>query len=383
MEALQGRVAGMDIMQTSGAVGSNPEITLRGVRSLYGGNDPLFIVDGLPASFEQINTYDIESIEILKDASSTAIYGSAGANGVVIISTKRGKEGKTLISLDARYGFSGQAYFKHGMIGDEYITYKKEAYRTTHQESYPEDLSNIFNQDDLNAINEGKWIDWVDLCIGGRQQQQKYNISISSGTKKTKVFTSFNVEKEKGLLSNENKDRYGIRFNIDQELTDWAHLGTNLTLNYTDMNGRSSKIFTLALSSYPIGVPFDEYGNINFKYIRENISPLGDEIPGQYVDNRKTIYSTGSTYLELTPIKGLTVKSILGATLSANRRGLYYGEQCISNPSTGQAPPTSGNYNNYGFSYNWDNIIRRIRQNRDKVTVFLEVNAIKFGHQYQ
>src|SRR5690606_41567829 len=105
--------------KTSGRIGAGVDILLRGTRSIYGDNSPLFIIDGIPGSYNEINPSDIESVDILKDASSTAIYGSAGSNGVVIITTKRGKEGKTRVNFDAYYGFSGEPEYCHGMIGDE------------------------------------------------------------------------------------------------------------------------------------------------------------------------------------------------------------------------------------------------------------------------
>ena len=121
MEALQGKIAGMDIVKSSGQVGEDVSILLRGSRSIYGSNEPLFIIDGIPGSYSQVNPSDIESVDVLKDASSTAIYGSAGANGVVIITTKRGKEGKATVNFDAYYGFSGSPNYKHGMVGDEWV----------------------------------------------------------------------------------------------------------------------------------------------------------------------------------------------------------------------------------------------------------------------
>ena len=129
MEALQGKIAGMDIVKSSGQVGEDVSILLRGSRSIYGSNEPLFIIDGIPGSYSQVNPSDIESVDVLKDASSTAIYGSAGANGVVIITTKRGKEGKATVNFDAYYGFSGSPNYKHGMVGDEWVNYQREAYK--------------------------------------------------------------------------------------------------------------------------------------------------------------------------------------------------------------------------------------------------------------
>lgn len=357
MEALQGKVSGLDVMRPTGEVGGTVDVTLRGIRSLYGGNDPLFIVDGLPSSYDQINPQDIESIDILKDASSTAIYGSAGANGVVIITTKRGAEGKTQINLDTYYGFSGQAYFNHGMTGDEFINYKREGYRTTHTETYPENLNQMFTDADVELINQGKWIDWIDEIIGKPVQQQKYNLSVSSGTAKTKVFTSFNVALNEGMLSNENQQRYGIRLNLDQELAKWAKLGTSVNVNYTNLNARGSNIFTRAISAYPLGEPYTADGEINPTFHNEDLSPLGDQISQQYVNNRKSIYANTAVFIELHPIKALTFRSNFGATLSGTRRGAYTGAKATSNSQTGLTTPSAGIYNNFGFGYQWDNIL--------------------------
>lgn len=200
MEALQGKVAGMDITKSSGETGSDVNILLRGSRSIYGSNEPLFIIDGIPGSYSQVNPSDIESIDVLKDASSTAIYGSAGANGVVIITTKRGAEGKAIVNFDAYYGFSGDANYKHGMIGDEWIEYQKEAYKYTNG-SYPSDMATLMgNPTFTDAIEQGKWIDWVDLASGRRATTQKYALSVSGGTQNTRIFASTSYAREEGLL---------------------------------------------------------------------------------------------------------------------------------------------------------------------------------------
>ena len=120
MEALQGKIAGFDITKESGQVGSSMNLLLRGSRSIYGDNQPLFIIDGLPGSYESLSPNDIESVDVLKDASATAIYGSAGANGVVIITTKRGQVGRVKVNFDAYYGWSGKPEYKNGMTGDEW-----------------------------------------------------------------------------------------------------------------------------------------------------------------------------------------------------------------------------------------------------------------------
>ena len=184
MEALQGKIPGMDITKTSGQVGGDVTILLRGSRSIYGSNEPLFIIDGIPGSYSQVSPSDIESVDVLKDASSTAIYGSAGANGVVIITTKRGKEGKATVNFDAYYGFSGSPNYRHGMTRDEWVTYQQEAYKYKNGD-YPTDMSALLGkQDFIDAYNDGKWIDWIDEVSGNTATTQKYSLSVSSGTEK-------------------------------------------------------------------------------------------------------------------------------------------------------------------------------------------------------
>lgn len=360
MEALQGKIAGMDIQRTSGAVGSGVSILLRGTRSIYGDNEPLFIVDGLPASINEINPSDIESIDVLKDASSTAIYGSAGANGVVIVTTKRGRQGRVKINFDAYYGISGDAYFLHGMTGDEYVDYQREHYRTINGE-YPQDdnMALIFtNSDHLQAYEEGKWIDWVDEIIGGNVKQEKYSLSLNSGTESTKIFASFNLAKEEGLLKNENQNKYGLRLNLDHKISSWATVGTNINITHTDRNNRASKVFTVSLRAFPLGDAYDENGNVNYEYIADETSPLGDDIKDQWVDNTKANYANSTAYLEFTPLNGLKLRSNIGVTLNSSRRGRYKGEQSVATPihSAYTAPvATIGNY--YSYGYTWENII--------------------------
>ena len=236
MEALQGKIPGMDITKTSGQVGGEVSILLRGSRSIYGNNEPLFIIDGIPGSYSQVNPSDIESVDVLKDASSTAIYGSAGANGVVIITTKRGKEGKATINFDAYYGFSGSPNYKHGMTQDEWVTYQKEAYRYKNGD-FPSDMSALLGKQAFtDAYNAGKWIDWVDEVSGNTATTQKYSLSVSSGTEKTRIFASTSYNREEGLLSNENLNRYSLRLNIDQQLFSWAKVGFTSNLVYRDLN---------------------------------------------------------------------------------------------------------------------------------------------------
>ena len=157
MEALQGKIAGFDITKESGEIGAGVNLLLRGSRSIYGDNQPLFIIDGLPGSYDNLSPNDIESVDVLKDASATAIYGSAGANGVVIITTKRGASGKVKVNFDAYYGWSGTPEYKNGMVGEEWTNYYREAYKYKNG-SYPENVNALLggNQAYIDAYNQGK-----------------------------------------------------------------------------------------------------------------------------------------------------------------------------------------------------------------------------------
>lgn len=357
MEALQGKIAGMDITKTSGQVGGDVTILLRGSRSIYGNNEPLFIIDGIAGSYSQVSPSDIESVDVLKDASSTAIYGSAGANGVVIITTKRGKEGKATVNFDAYYGFSGSPNYRHGMTRDEWVSYQKEAYRYKNGD-YPADIAALLGkQDFIDAYNNGKWIDWVDEVSGNTATTQKYSLSVSSGTEKTKLFASTSYNREEGLLNNENLNRYSLRLNLDQQIFSWAKLGFTSNIVYRDLNSGVKNTFTRSLSAFPLGDAYTEEGKINHEYIAGQYSPMGDFIENQYVNNTRSTYLNVNGYIELSPLKDLTFTSRLNGTLDHSRRGQYWGNQCNANrPSYAGSPHASITHNN-AWNYTWENIL--------------------------
>lgn len=358
MEALQGKVAGMDIMKSSGAIGSGVDIQLRGTRSIYGDNTPLFIIDGLPGSYDSLNPNDIESIDVLKDASATAIYGSAGSNGVVIITTKHGAEAKTKVNFDAYFGFSGGAKFKSGMQGDEWTNYYREAYKYRNG-SYPENVTALLNgnQDYVDAYNGGKWIDWVDQASGRTATTQKYALSVQGGTAKTKVYTSLVYNRDEGLLENEKQDRYSMRVNIDQTIAPWAVVGASANLVYTIRDAGVKNTFTQSLKAFPLGDPRGDAGELNYEYIQNQYTPLGDYIKDQYANNTRNTFINAIAYVELTPLKGLKFRSQFNGTLDHSRLGQYWGAQCNANRPSYAGTPHASIHNTDSYKYNWENIL--------------------------
>ena len=369
MEALQGKVAGMDIVKNSGQIGDNPQIQLRGSRSIYGSNEPLFIIDGFPGSYDQVNPSDIESIDVLKDASSTAIYGSAGANGVVMITTKRGKAGKATVNLDMYYGVSGSPNYTHGMTGAEWVAYQSEAYAVQHGAA-PDNISSLLgNQAYIEAYNEGKWIDWVEEAAGHTAVTQKYNISVTGGNDKTKVFASASYANDQGLLRNEERDQYQLRMNIDQEIFSWARAGFSSHLTYTDHDRGVQNTFTGALTAFPLGDARDENGNFRPIYIDGRNTPMGDFIPGQFKNNTISTYVNANAYLEIMPLKGLSLKTQFGARLSNSRRGEYWGLNASANPRSYAALPWAEKTHANAWKYIWENIVSYNRTFAENHTV--------------
>ena len=358
MEALQGRITGMDITKTGGQVGAGVNVLLRGNRSIYGSNEPLFIIDGVPGDFDSVNPSDIESVDVLKDASSTAIYGSAGSNGVVIITTRRGVEGRATVNFDAYYGFSGNPDYYKPMLGQEWTDYQREAYRYING-AYPTDMSSILTQTEvLKAYNDGKWIDWLDLAAGKRATTQKYNLSVSAGTEKTKVFASATYDKETSLIENEDQNRYALRLNLDQEIFKWATLGFSSNLNYRIRNLGSDRSFTRATSALPLGDAYDANGNIIWEYMPGFNSPLGNLIPDQHVNENRMTDVNATAYLQLNPIEGLSFRSQVSAALISRRHGRFWGSQSISSlPFYATSSPYADVNHYYGYRYTWENIL--------------------------
>lgn len=356
MDALQGKVVGMDIVKSSGQSGSGVNILLRGSRSIYGDNSPLFIIDGIPGSYSNLNPSDIESIDVLKDASSTAIYGSAGSNGVVIITTKKGKAGKTSVNFDAFYGVNGFPQFPHGMTGENYINLKREAYRGQYG-NYPEFMNDIFtNPAQLAAYNDGKWVDWVDLVLDN-STQQNYSVGINGGGEKTQTYLSVNYNNEKGILKNDNFKKYVVRGNIDYSLSKIIKTGTNLQMTYTDGNARAQNVFGSALTFAPLGDPYNEDGTVKHIPVDGITNPLSDEIQDQYKNNSQNFAFAGNGFVDINPVRGLTFRSILGTTLGSLRTGRYFGRQSIANPEAGFNLPVAVIVNERDYNYRWENIL--------------------------
>ncbi len=365
MESVQGKVSGVDIVRTSGAAGARPGITVRGNRSINANNDPLFIVDGIQYnSYEDINVNDVESMEILKDASSTAIYGSRGANGVIIITTKKGNSGKVKISANTYYGISEVAGYPVPMTGPQFADLKRQASRTAGLWNSTADDSKVFtNAADLAAVNNNVSTYWPGFLLK-KGSQQDYGVGVSSGNDKTKVYFSFDYFKEKGLLNNDYSGRYTVRLNIDQAITNTFKVGLQSQLTYYDQNLRADNILTVANKVIPYFVPYNADGSLaKYPGNGNQVNPLMEEIPGAYVNQYKITRILSTAYAEWKPFKELSIRSNLGVTNSNSRNGSFQGENTIVRAlSSGSI---SSVINSTATNLLWENIITWQKQFAD------------------
>ncbi|WP_420150450.1 SusC/RagA family TonB-linked outer membrane protein [Spirosoma sp.] len=365
IEALQGKIPGADITRNSGYAGANASIRIRGNRSIANpnsSNNVLYIVDGVQGvNANDINPNDIASIDVLKDASSTAIYGSRGANGVIIITTKRGSSGKAKLSYNGYAGISEVAGYGKFMTGPEYIAFRREAYRASGTWSSPADDAKIFNPLQLDAIQKQQFPSWPELLLKPGFQQD-HQLGITAGTDKTKIYFSAGYYNEKGILRMDEFKRYSARMNIDQTINDWITVGMQTQLAYIDNDVRRDP-FNRASNIPPLGTSFDETGNFLLFPLGGNVvNPLADEQPNAYKRNNKTNRGTLSAYLELRPFDGFTVRSTLGAIFSTNELGNYYGRNTIDGQGTrSQASIT----NNQSRNLSWENVFTYKRAIQD------------------
>lgn len=229
LAALQGQVSGVNIQQRTGAPGAVNMIRIRGANSLSrNSNEPLYVVDGMILSRigTDITTNDVQSIQILKDASATAIYGSRGANGVIIITTKRGTTGKTQVSYDAYLGFHDIIKKLEFLNADEY----KDYYKKSRQNATTNTII------DPNIINSNSNTDWIDQ-IYQQGLSQNHTISVRGGSNQSKYYTSINYFNQKGVIRNTDYKRFSLRFNGDQLISNKLKLSENILLAYTNTNG--------------------------------------------------------------------------------------------------------------------------------------------------
>lgn len=368
MESLQGRVAGLDITRSSGQPGAGLNIQLRGNRSFTASGTPLFIINGLPGDYTTLNPYDIESIEVLKDASSTAVYGSAGSNGVIIITTKSGKAGRLAIDFNTYYGSNGWSVTPKMRTGEDYLQTKRDAYSyvwdaansqwTTTGALWqsPADDEKIFGAQRYALYQQGQFADWAKLFLQKSAHTQNYSLGVSGGTEKTKGYISFNYTNEKGQYVGDDYKLYSTTMRIDHKVRDFVSVGANFTASYVDRNKAQDKLEN-ALVTDPLVRPYNDDGTLNTNLGNNVYNLLLNQQPGVYgnVDNNLKLYL--NPYIEIRPLKGLSYLSRLSTFLTFSNTYRFDGIGSVNYTYANANVAKAQVDQNRAIGYQWENIV--------------------------
>ena len=337
IEAIKGRVPGVDIVTTGNKPGDGVRVRLRGERSLKASNDPLYVLDGIPMAggIGDINPRDIESIEVLKDASATAIYGSRGANGVVLITTRSGRNGATNLTYDSYGAIQTPLRRVQLFNGPEFAEYRREAERARPKDpGYLCDTvcaaedAKIFGPDGtLPALQAGRWTDWQDLVL--REGAQVSNeIGVTGGNEHTRFALTAGQLQQQGIVKAQDFMRRSMRLNFDHELTSRLRVGSSTSLIRTEQNvGRGDAVYTEALTNNPLGMAYDSTGAVLFKPTPDGqrVNPLSDIANWTDDRTRTRLFGTLFAAYDITP--SLSWRVNFGADLTFYRRGQFRGAQ--------------------------------------------------------
>ncbi len=342
-QSLQGRAAGVQVTQTSGQPGGATTIRIRGGNSITGGNEPLYVIDGVPIynsntelgagavrgaalnALSTINPNDIESIEILKDASATAIYGSRGANGVVLITTKRGKSGQSNIDFEAYVGQQQVGKKLDLLDATQYAILANEAnVNAGRAPRYTEEQIQSF----------GKGTDWQDQ-IFRRAPVQNYQLTFSGGDDKTQYAVSGNYFRQDGIILNSNFERAAFRVNLDRKVTGKLKIGNSLTISNSRANivitdgsrGQAGNNLESAVYAAQIFNPTSPVYNPDGSYVAQNPNiPIVSNpvaIAKEIDNNNRVIRLLGNVFANYTLLEGLDLRVSYGWDINLSKENFY------------------------------------------------------------
>lgn len=365
---LAGRAAGVMVTTPSGVLGEAPIVRIRGVNSITSGAGPLYVIDGVPVvtndrsgiqasnPLANINPQDIESFEVLKDGSATAIFGSRASNGVILITTKRGSEGKAKVSYNVTAGFSSAAKRFDLLNGSQFVEIANEKRRNAGATEL--------------AVYDGTDTDWQDyVLVNGFSQQ--HNLSISGGSQSTKYFFSLGFSDQGGIIRANDMKRYSFRANLDHEVSSRVRVGTSLSYTHTHLNGLNNGENSLSGATYsmtrmlPNVSIFDEsntaYDGFNVADaqnslgIGSNMATVDNNIPNIAFVLANNIYRTrvhrmlGSAFGEIDILKNLTARTQIGVDASLPDDFLLW------NTKHGDGKNRGGYiYHSYAPAYRWN-----------------------------
>ncbi|NWJ49810.1 MAG: TonB-dependent receptor [Bacteroidetes bacterium] len=385
IEAMQGKAAGVDITSNErpGDIGS---ITIRGTRSLTASNSPLYVVDGIPvmssSGIETINPTDIESIDVLKDASATAIYGSRGANGVILVTTKKGKQGKLSFNYSSSVSIENLQDRTKMMTADEYLTWRRWGYYYLDPAKYPRgdqptqanDKVIFLGANDVSAWNNimkgwatGTWdgskvqtTDWAGM-VTQTGISNEHNLSVSGGTDKMKAYASIGYLNQDGTMKGQGFTRYTSKVSVDVNPVKWFEMGASINTTFSiqqygvsSAGGGPTNIYVAANNNLPYAVPYDSIGNrITYPGGDDGIKTVVNE--WKYTNNeRKMFRALGSLYAQLNILPGLKYRINFGPDFRFYKNGVYIDAMSVSRNGS---PNYASLQNQNDFSWTLDNLL--------------------------
>lgn len=420
-EAMQGKAAGVDIVSNErpGEIGT---IYVRGVRSLSASNTPLYVIDGIPVTstsgIETLNPQDIESIDILKDASATAIYGSRGANGVILVTTKQGSEGKLSFNYAASLTVEKLQDYSEMMNSAEYIEWRRWAYYYLNPEVYPRgDEPTIENDYEIflgasdpyawrniekgwaNGTWDGSLVpttDWGSM-VTQTGITHEHTLSASGGTDKVKGYASIGYLNNEGTVKGQSYTRYTTKFSLDINPVDWFNLGININGTFSEqqygssatvvgslLSGTPDNLYAASTSLFPYAVPYDDDGNrITYPGGDDMVKNVAEE--WKLSENERRMFrAIGSFYAQLdfgkmfSSLEGLRYRFNFGPDFRYYRNGTFRDAESVSSQGINRASLT----NQSDFSWTLDNLIYYDREiGKHSFGITLLQSATKYHYE--
>lgn len=412
-EALQGRVAGVNI--TRGVTPSDDSsIKIRGTNTINSGSSPIYVVDGLVMDnqfgfYNSINVNDVESIEVLKDASATALYGSRGANGVIVITTKKGRKGEGTVSYDGWVSFSTMGHRPETMSAQETFDLRAEAFMNGYiynnpnstaaeRQAYWDDVimgsNTVFSDEEFAGYRSGKTYDWLDQ-VTKTGVEHNHSVSFSKGTDNSSIYLSLGYSGLDGVVKGTEQDKYYGRINAETYIKPWLKIGTNTSYTYVKDDMTDSSVYNMALErSNPLidYAPYkDDATRHNEDYLtlywrvrsEENNNYYNPFNSMEIQTERERYHFTSANYININPIKGLNIRSTFAINHAEQSWNQFIpsGIQESIRHKSGDAYATQQRFGD--TQWQWDNTISYDTQIKEvhNISAFLGTSASRYVYK--
>lgn len=395
-QALQGRVAGVFISQPTRPT-DDASIKIRGINTINGSTDPIYVIDGMVmdnsfSGFNAVNLNDVASIEVLKDASATALYGSRGSNGVVVITTKKGKKGEGKVTYDGWVGIQTYANTPKTMDTHDLFELRKEAYTNGYMQTNPDGdvtdyinntimgTNTVFADYEFEAYKNNDNYDWLD-AVSRTGVQHNHVVSLSNGNDKGTYYISFGYMDNKGLIEKSEQQKYTGRINADQQIKSWLKVGTNTSFTRTENTIVDDGVMNRARCANPMLPISEDLETLNWQGIfdQNNFNPLRSLL----VDNDQ-VYNRllSSTYVNINPLEGLNFRSTFSVDYAQKQVNQYTPNDIYESERYGTQGEAKDNRDTRTV-WQWDNSLSYDKSfGKHKLNVMVGTSATRTSYSY-